>query len=198
MRAAIKRKNHPVGGTGSSRFFLTSREQGEGRRFRTAKWGRCPQGVLQASARSAVSARRCNAPQAEGEGRRFRTAKWERCSQGVLQASAQSAVSRLRVPARFGLPASPETNSRKRLPACLRQDGFLGTRSHTGKRNNHPTGWFFFCWSGLRGSNPPPRPWQGRALPNELNPQCGASGRNRTNDTGIFSPLLYQLSYRGI
>ena len=29
-----------------------------------------------------------------------------------------------------------------------------------------------FCfWSGLRGSNPPPRPWQGRALPNELNPR---------------------------
>ncbi len=29
-------------------------------------------------------------------------------------------------------------------------------------------------WSGLRGSNPPPRPWQGRALPNELNPRfCG-------------------------
>ena len=62
-----------------------------------------------------------------------------------------------------------------------------------------------FFWSGLRGSNPPPRPWQGRALPNELNPRCGkifsaagASGRNRTNDTGIFSPLLYQLSYRGI
>ena len=26
----------------------------------------------------------------------------------------------------------------------------------------------------------------------------GASGRNRTSDTGIFSPLLYQLSYRGI
>ena len=26
----------------------------------------------------------------------------------------------------------------------------------------------------------------------------GASGRNRTNDTGIFSPLLYRLSYRGI
>ena len=31
--------------------------------------------------------------------------------------------------------------------------------------------------------------------------QCcliGASGRNRTNDTRIFSPLLYLLSYRGI
>ena len=27
---------------------------------------------------------------------------------------------------------------------------------------------------------------------------CGASGRNRTNDTRIFSPLLYQLSYRGM
>ena len=26
----------------------------------------------------------------------------------------------------------------------------------------------------------------------------GASDRNRTNDTGIFSPLLYRLSYRGI
>ena len=26
---------------------------------------------------------------------------------------------------------------------------------------------------------------------------CGASDRNRTNDTGIFSPLLYRLSYRG-
>ena len=25
----------------------------------------------------------------------------------------------------------------------------------------------------------------------------GASGRSRTNDTRIFSPLLYQLSYRG-
>ena len=26
----------------------------------------------------------------------------------------------------------------------------------------------------------------------------GASGRDRTGDTRIFSPLLYQLSYRGI
>lgn len=26
----------------------------------------------------------------------------------------------------------------------------------------------------------------------------GAQGRNRTTDTGIFSPLLYQLSYLGI
>ena len=29
-------------------------------------------------------------------------------------------------------------------------------------------------------------------------PVFGASGRNRTTDTGIFSPLLYRLSYRGV
>ena len=62
-------------------------------------------------------------------------------------------------------------------------------------------------WSGRRGSNSLPPPWQGGALPDELRPHmrkplqasgfCGASDRNRTNDTGIFSPLLYLLSYRG-
>ena len=62
----------------------------------------------------------------------------------------------------------------------------------------------FHLWSGRRGSNSLPRPWQGRALPDELRPHLtpifqrhGASGRSRTNDTRIFSPLLYQLSYRG-
>ena len=72
-------------------------------------------------------------------------------------------------------------------------------------------------WSGRRGSNSLPPPWQGGALPDELRPHImvptvgieyisipglalknGASGRNRTNDTRIFSPLLYLLSYRGI
>ena len=61
-------------------------------------------------------------------------------------------------------------------------------------------------WSGRRGSNSLPPPWQGGALPDELRPHigkpewvsfAGASDRNRTNDTGIFSPLLYRLSYRG-
>ena len=28
--------------------------------------------------------------------------------------------------------------------------------------------------------------------------QRGAQGRNRTTDTGIFSPLLYRLSYLGV
>ena len=55
----------------------------------------------------------------------------------------------------------------------------------------------FSFWSGQRDSDPLPPPWQGGALPDELCPHSGASGRNRTNDTRIFSPLLYQLSYRG-
>ena len=41
-------------------------------------------------------------------------------------------------------------------------------------------------WSGLRGSNPPPPPWQGGALPNELNPRIfygiGDSDGARTHD----------------
>ena len=34
-------------------------------------------------------------------------------------------------------------------------------------------------------------------IPKECFEKNGASGRNRTTDTGIFSPLLYRLSYRG-
>ena len=73
------------------------------------------------------------------------------------------------------------------------------------QKTRPPIGWSCFLWSGRRGSNSLPRPWQGRALPDELRPQTapllrhlGASGRSRTNDTRIFSPLLYQLSYRGM
>ena len=32
------------------------------------------------------------------------------------------------------------------------------------------TAWLWRRWSGKRGSNPPPQPWQGCALPNELFP----------------------------
>ena len=62
--------------------------------------------------------------------------------------------------------------------------------------------------------NPQPADYKSAALPIELRQQqstsgdcrrrcpqgiiSGASERNRTTDTGIFSPLLYQLSYRGI
>ena len=55
-----------------------------------------------------------------------------------------------------------------------------------------------YKWSGRRGSDPRPPPWQGGALPTELLPHmlC-ALGRNRTTDTQIFSLLLYRLSYQG-
>ena len=76
---------------------------------------------------------------------------------------------------------------------------------HISKKNTPSCRMGCSFWSGRRGSNSLPRPWQGRALPDELRPQTapllrhlGASGRSRTNDTRIFSPLLYQLSYRGI
>ena len=36
------------------------------------------------------------------------------------------------------------------------------------------------------------------ATPRNSGRTLGASDRNRTNDTGIFSPLLYRLSYRGM
>ena len=48
------------------------------------------------------------------------------------------------------------------------------TRNRTGDKGFADpclTSWPWRRWSGLRGSNPPPRPWQGRALPNELNPR---------------------------
>ena len=50
-------------------------------------------------------------------------------------------------------------------------------------------------WSGLRGSNPPPRPWQGRALPNELNPQlwCLRSESNQRHEDFQSSALPTEL-----
>ena len=54
-------------------------------------------------------------------------------------------------------------------------------------------------WSGLRGSNPPPRPWQGRALPNELNPRlikgkwCLRSESNQRHEDFQSSALPTEL-----
>ena len=54
-------------------------------------------------------------------------------------------------------------------------------------------------WSWREELNPQPADYKSAALPIELHQRVnGASERNRTTDTGIFSPLLYQLSYRGI
>ncbi len=52
-------------------------------------------------------------------------------------------------------------------------------------------------WSGKRDSNSQPPPWQGVVLYQLSYFRIpGGTGQNRTGDTRIFSPLLYQLSYR--
>ena len=90
-----------------------------------------------------------------------------------------------------------------RVQSSARRRPLLRSKSAAPKKKDTHVGVFLF-WSGRRGSNSLPRPWQGRALPDELRPRMapvfqhhGASGRSRTNDTRIFSPLPYQLSYRG-
>ena len=107
------------------------------------------------------------------------------------------------------LPAATAADSRdtsSKAPRFIRRrrrfGAFLVARSKK-KTPSDRMGYSF--WIGRRGSNSLPRPWQGRALPDELRPQTapllrhlGASGRSRTNDTRIFSPLLYLLSYRGM
>ncbi len=53
-------------------------------------------------------------------------------------------------------------------------------------------------WSGRRDSNPRPSPWQGDALPlRHFRSLPGAEGQDRTDDTAIFSRVLYRLSYLG-
>ena len=61
-----------------------------------------------------------------------------------------------------------------------------------------PLGYGANFWSGRRDSDPRHPPWQGGTLPLSYYRKFGASEWNRTTDTGIFSPLLYRLSYRGI
>ena len=88
----------------------------------------------------------------------------------------------------------------KEFSSYLRADNIhpYGSNRKIAKIKKAPALQVLWIWSGWRGSNPLPPPWQGGALPDELHPHfIGASGRNRTTDTGIFSPLLYRLSYRG-
>ena len=60
------------------------------------------------------------------------------------------------------------------------------------------------CEAKFRGEKEPQRSERAGGFLQKKSPQAihslrrrGASDRNRTNDTGIFSPLLYRLSYRG-
>ena len=45
-------------------------------------------------------------------------------------------------------------------------------------------------WSGLRGSNSLPPPWQGGALPDELNPHLGTHFVSRYYDKLEYVPLV--------
>ena len=61
-----------------------------------------------------------------------------------------------------------------------------------------PLGYGAELWSGLRGSNPPPPPWQGGALPNELNPHkwCLRSESNQRHEDFQSSALPTELQRR--
>ncbi len=84
-----------------------------------------------------------------------------------------------------------DSNHRTRKGADLQSDAF-------GHFANPPK------WCRREDLNPQPTDYKSVALPIELHRHItnshlkGGSGRNRTADTRIFSPLLYRLSYRAI
>ena len=65
---------------------------------------------------------------------------------------------------RFGGATQNRTGGKGVADLCLTAWLWRRVTAHRGK----------FGWSGLRGSNPLPPPWQGGALPNELNPHICA------------------------
>ena len=82
--------------------------------------------------------------------------------------------------ARTRFPASherPEGLSqepcRPRIERASGAGGGSGFDAHYPFQNKSPQphGWGLLFWSGRRGSNPLPPPWQGGALPDELRPQ---------------------------
>ncbi len=95
---------------------------------------------------------------------------------------------------------------------CPEQDSNLHVVKHTHLKRARlpipPPGhwtysviWLFRMLSGKRGSNPRPRPWQGRALPTELLPHCSVSRSISLNasakvqfifETTNFSELFFQ------
>ena len=64
----------------------------------------------------------------------------------------------------------PLTGSPTRVQSPARRRPLLRSKSAAPKKKDTHMGVFLF-WSGRRGSNSLPRPWQGRALPDELRPQ---------------------------
>ena len=82
--------------------------------------------------------------------------------------------------ARTRFPASHERPKglsqepcRPRIERAFGAGGGSGFDAHYPFQNKSPQphGWGLLFWSGRRGSNPLPPPWQGGALPDELRPQ---------------------------
>ena len=53
-------------------------------------------------------------------------------------------------------------------------------------------------WSGLRGSNSLPPPWQGGALPDELNPHMATWKRFELSTSAVTGQRSNQLNYQAI
>ena len=71
---------------------------------------------------------------------------------------------------RGSVRGEPLTGSPTRVQSPARRRSLLRSKSAAPKKKDTHVGVFLF-WSGRRGSNSLPRPWQGRALPDELRPQ---------------------------
>ena len=71
---------------------------------------------------------------------------------------------------RGSVRGEPLTGSPTRVQSPARRRPLLRSKSAAPKKKDTHVGVFLF-WSGRRGSNSLPRPWQGRALPDELRPQ---------------------------
>ena len=72
---------------------------------------------------------------------------------------------------RGSVRGKPLTGSPTRVQSSARRRPLLRSKSAAPKKKDTHVGVFLF-WSGRRGSNSLPRPWQGRALPDELRPQA--------------------------
>ena len=79
------------------------------------------------------------------------------------------------------LPGIPRMAVRHSWEPCLTSDSMRLRRGwrqrvrayiiHSRNKKSQPSGWDFSFWSGRRGSNSLPPPWQGGALPDELRPR---------------------------
>ena len=106
---------------------------------------------------------------------------------------------------RGSVRGEPLTGSPTRVQSPARRRPLLRSKSAAPKRKHHPNGWCFLFGAGdearTRYLDLGKVALYQMSYARRRHHYCGAygaSGRGRTGDTRIFSPLLYQLSYRGI